>query len=39
MIDIILLAFVCGVFAAGFWCGSKFKTAKAMIEAAKAWFK
>lgn len=39
MIDLILLVFVLAVFAAGFWCGKKFRTFAAMRAAAKAWFK
>lgn len=39
MVDLILLAFVIAVFAAGFWCGQKFRTWAAMKEAVKGWFK
>lgn len=36
MIDFILFTFVCGVFYAGFFCGAKFGTVKAMFKAAHA---
>ena len=39
MVDLILLVFVLAVFAAGFWCGQKFKTTAAMVTAFKGWFK
>lgn len=39
MIDLILLVFVLAVFAAGFWCGQKFRTTAGMVEAIKGWFK
>lgn len=38
MIDLILLVFVLAVFAAGFWCGQKFRTFAAMRSAVKSWF-
>lgn len=38
MIDLILLTFVVGVFAAGFWLGGKFKTYGAMWAEVKAKF-
>jgi hypothetical protein len=34
MIDLILFVFVLGVFFVGFWCGKKFSTVKAMLNAA-----
>ncbi len=39
MVDLILLVFVLAVFAAGFWCGNKFRTVAAMKSAIAAWFK
>lgn len=39
MIDLILLVFVLAVFAAGFWCGQKFRTVVAMKSAIASWFK
>lgn len=34
MIDLILACFVVGVFYGGFWCGAKYGSLKAMINAA-----
>ena len=39
MVDLILLVFVLAVFAAGFWCGQKFRTVAGMKSAIAAWFK
>lgn len=43
MVDFILITFNAAVFAAGFWCGAKFKTLAGMKSAAKdklsAWLK
>ncbi len=39
MVDLILLTFLLAVFAAGFWCGQKFRTTAAMVDAIKGWFK
>lgn len=39
MIDLILFAFVIGVFGGGFWCGKKYGTVEAMFESLKAMFK
>lgn len=36
MVDFILFVFVAGTFAAGFWCGKKFGSVKAMTERATA---
>lgn len=38
MVDLILLVFVLAVYAAGFWCGQKFRTVAAMKTAFVAWF-
>lgn len=35
MVDLILFAFVCGVFAGGFWCGKRYGSFSAMVEALK----
>ena len=39
MVDLILLAFVLAVFAAGFWCGAKFRTVAGIKAAIAGWFK
>ena len=39
MVDLILMIFVLAVFAAGFWCGQKFRTVAAMKSAILALFK
>lgn len=39
MVDLILLIFVLAVFAAGFWCGQKFRTVTGMKSAIAGWFK
>lgn len=39
MVDFILLAFVLMVFAAGFWCGQKYRTLDALKTAFKNLFK
>lgn len=39
MIDIILFLFTLGLFFAGFWCGSKYKTLGALSDRIKAAFK
>lgn len=39
MVDLILLVFVLAVFAAGFWCGKKYRTVAAMKSAILALFK
>lgn len=39
MVDLILLAFVLAVFAAGFWCGQKYRTFDGLKAALSAWFK
>lgn len=38
MVDLILLTFCVGMFAAGFWAGAKFKRFPEMFKAAKNWF-
>lgn len=39
MVDLILLVFVLAVFAAGFWCGQKFRTVAGLKAAVISWFK
>ena len=39
MVDLILLVFVLAVYAAGFWCGGKYRTLAGMKAAIGAWFK
>ncbi|KAF1050985.1 MAG: hypothetical protein GAK34_01675 [Delftia tsuruhatensis] len=39
MVDLILLTFCVGMFAAGFWAGAKFKRPSEMLKAAKDWLK
>ena len=39
MVDLILMIFVLAVFAAGFWCGKKYRTVAGMKSAIAAWFK
>jgi hypothetical protein len=39
MVDLILLVVVLAVFAAGFWCGQKFRTVAGMKAAIASWFK
>lgn len=39
MLDLILLAIVLAVFAAGFWCGAKFRTVAGLKAVIAGWFK
>ena len=39
MVDLILLVFVLAVFAAGFWCGQRYRTLAGMKEAFIGLFK
>lgn len=39
MVDLILLVFVLAVYAAGFWCGQKYRTVAGMKAAIADWFK
>ena len=39
MVDLILLVFVLAVYAAGFWCGQRYRTLAGMKDAFLAWFK
>ena len=39
MVDLILLVFVLAVFAAGFWCGAKYRNVAGLKAAIAGWFK
>lgn len=39
MVDLILLVFVLAVFAAGFWCGQRYRTLAGVKEALLSLFK
>ncbi|EPD41140.1 hypothetical protein HMPREF9702_03241 [Delftia acidovorans CCUG 15835] len=38
MVDLILLTFCVGMFAAGFWTGSKYKRPSELLKAMNTWF-